>query len=530
MPLSASVRPGQNFDLRDWKLQLPVDSAGGFAGRYTEIKDLSSYVSDWFRTGSDGAMVLQAPVEGVTTGGARYARSELRELVGGQNAAWTLDQGGSMAVAMQVDYVPQTFDGAPAKVVVGQIHGGDHQLVRMYWENGTVYWVNGRNEVQARDAHHEFKDAQGRTPQVSLDETFTYSFAVKGHALTLTLQADGTTYTSSITIGGGWDDNRFYFKAGLYLGTNEETSRGEGQVSIYGIDVRHDGAAVVDRPDTTPVEPPNEPGTPTAPVNGGTGTLPPPPPPPAPPPTSGSGVVTDGGSGRVLQGTSGNDVFVVSHKSTTVRDLGGQDIAQSTSDWVMSEGVETLALQGSSNINGVGSNGNDVIIGNAGANFLKGNTGDDALSGNGGDDRLFGSAGNDLMQGGDGADLLDGSAGNDRLEGGAGNDILFGSSQQDSLTGAEGADTFVFTALSHSRVNAADVITDFTSGADRIDLQALDADTTRDGDQAFTWGGSGIGHLVLQNRHLVADLNGDGRMDFDLDLRSARIQESDILL
>ena len=87
-------------------------------------------------------------------------------------------------------------------------------------------WINGRNEVQARDARYEFVNADGDRPRISLDETFSYSIAVKGSSLVLTLVSDGETYTSSIRIGGGWSDNHFYFKTGLYLGTNESNSRG----------------------------------------------------------------------------------------------------------------------------------------------------------------------------------------------------------------------------------------------------------------------------------------------------------------
>ena len=63
-------------------------------------------------------------------------------------------------------------------------------------------------------------------PRIDLNETFVYPMDMEGHELRLTLKADGIT--SAITIGPGWDDNRFYFKAGPYLGTNEDTSRSEG--------------------------------------------------------------------------------------------------------------------------------------------------------------------------------------------------------------------------------------------------------------------------------------------------------------
>ena len=506
MTLNPNALPSANFDLSEWKLQLPVDADGGFVGRYTEIKKLEGYTGTWFNTGSDGAMVLRAPVEGVTTGGARYARSELRELnpdfAAPTNAAWTLQQGGSMAVAMQVDEVPTKFDGSAAKVVIGQIHGGDHQLVRLYWENGSIYWVNGRNEAQTKDVTYLFKDAQGNTPKISLNETFVYTMDVKGHDLRLTLTADGITYTSSITIGPGWDDNQFYFKAGLYLGTNEETSRGEGQVSIYGVDVRHDGQ-VTDL------------GISTGPAPGGTGSTPVEPPAPTPTPTPTPAPI------RVLTGTDRGDVFTVSEAGTAVSGGKGFDTVKSSVSFTLAVDTEKLELTGTQAINGTGSANHDQIMGNTAANTLLGQDGDD---------KLFGRAGADQLEGGYGADWLDGGSGDDRLLGGVGNDVLTGAGGRDSLTGGEGSDTFVFLSAYDSRTSGADRITDFTSGTDRIDLSAVDANSTLAGDQAFAWGGAGQGHLVLANGVLSADLNGDGRFDFSIDLGGAKALVTDFLL
>ena len=74
---------------------------------------------------------------------------------------------------------------------------------------------------------------------------------------------------------------------------------------------------------------------------------------------------------------------------------------------------------------------------------------------------VFGGAGNDLLIGG---------AGRDVLNGGTGDDILFGGGG-DSLTGGAGRDTFVFARIVSGA--PAEVLTDFASGTDRIDLTSL---------------------------------------------------------
>lgn len=95
----------------------------------------------------------------------------------------------------------------------------------------------------------------------------------------------------------------------------------------------------------------------------------------------------------------------------------------------------------------------------AGGLVLQGSTGNDTITGTGADERLIGLAGNDTLNGG---------AGNDILEGGAG---------RDTLTGGAGVDTFRFTARTDSSRNGStlnsDIITDFNTAQDRIDLSGL---------------------------------------------------------
>ena len=61
----------------------------------------------------------------------------------------------------------------------------------------------------------------------------------------------------------------------------------------------------------------------------------------------------------------------------------------------------------------LGSNFNDTLFGDAGANTLLGGAGDDLLNGSAGDDSLSGGLGENTMTGGPGADRLDGLTGQD---------------------------------------------------------------------------------------------------------------------
>lgn len=113
-------------------------------------------------------------------------------------------------------------------------------------------------------------------------------------------------------------------------------------------------------------------------------------------------------------------------------------------------------------------------------------------------------------------DVLRGDDGQNRLTGGLG---------ADQLTGGGGADVFVYGGVADSTRERADRIMDFTVGEDTLDLSAVDADSTRAGDQSFSFIGtqrfSGeAGELRVSMRggvlSVIADVDGDGQADFHI--------------
>ena len=114
-----------------------------------------------------------------------------------------------------------------------------------------------------------------------------------------------------------------------------------------------------------------------------------------------------------------------------------------------------------------GLNNNDALFGLGGTDSLHGNNGDDSLFGGNGIDYLFGDNGDDVLAGGRDGDFLFGGKGNDSLNGDEGNDWLFGDRGNDILTGGVGSDVFSF-----SKASGNNVITDFVSGIDKINISA----------------------------------------------------------
>jgi Ca2+-binding RTX toxin-like protein len=131
----------------------------------------------------------------------------------------------------------------------------------------------------------------------------------------------------------------------------------------------------------------------------------------------------------------------------------------------------------------------------------------------------------------------------DTLKGGAGNDLIYGGAGSDSMTGGAGADTYRYQSVTDSIANSTvDFISDFALG-DIIDLTRIDANTQVEGNQAFTFIGSGAftnqaGQLKVTNPFsnawlVEADVDGDGNADFQILLNTSDnhpITASDFLL
>lgn len=238
----------------------------------------------------------------------------------------------------------------------------------------------------------------------------------------------------------------------------------------------------------------------------------------------------DGGAGAdAMTGGTGDDTYVVNHSGDTITENTGEgtDTIIADTGWTLGADIENLTLTGSSNINGNGHSGNNIIHGNSGNNILTGNGGNDALFGNGGDDTLNGGSTWDSLIGGDGNDTINGGGGNDWIRGGgdndtlngqdgrdrmfgeAGNDRLVGGDGLDTMTGGTGDDIFEYNALSE----LGDVITDFETGAagDDLDLITLLSAVGYGGADAL---GDGRVRALQSGADTIVEIDTSGSSDF----------------
>lgn len=247
-PLDPAKAPGQNFDLSRFKLTLPVNSSGGLSGTSKEIgpQQLATYQSDWFKTSADGAMQFTTPVVGAkTSSNTSYTRTELRELnADGSLAKWTVAQGGKLAATVAVNQMPVADGGKLSRIVIGQIHGPDDELCRLYFDQaGKLYY--GNDKSPSSEVFRDLKDAAGRVTSIPLGARFDYSIIVAGGRLVVSVTHNGTVYSASEAISSFWAGKGLYFKAGLYLGVGAPgsgagtTGSGTGRVSFYSLRMTH---------------------------------------------------------------------------------------------------------------------------------------------------------------------------------------------------------------------------------------------------------------------------------------------------
>ncbi len=216
-------------------------------------------------------------------------------------------------------------------------------------------------------------------------------------------------------------------------------------------------------------------------------------------------------------------------------DDGGTDLVQSTASFALGAFIENLDLLGSAAIDGTGNASANRINGNTGANTLLGGGGADILTGKAGADTMDGGEGGDTyyadstdiladtgttgtdrvvstsnnfvlgngtgienieaeagignirltgddlankITGNDGNNILKGMGGDDQILGGLGNDTIEGGLGRDTMTGGDGADIFTLKngdSPATSTPLAYDIVTDFASGIDKLDLSTIGA-------------------------------------------------------
>ncbi len=239
----------------------------------------------------------------------------------------------------------------------------------------------------------------------------------------------------------------------------------------------------------------------------------------------------DGGLGiDSMTGGLGDDSYYVDSASDVVKENlnEGIDTVYSWVSYALAANVENLTLKGSSNINGIGNNLNNVITGNSGNNTLYSGLGTDTLFGEDGNDYLYGYASGDtskkVLFGGNGNDTLVGSIGADSLSGNNDNDLIYGYDGNDTLDGGAGNDTMLGSTGDDSYYvdSSLDVVTENANeGTDTVfssityTLGANVENLTLTGSSAINGTGNTLNNVITGNsgNNILSGGAGDDTLD-----------------
>lgn len=228
---STGALPAQVLNLTNWKETLPI----GQTEKPTEIFQpaLATYKLDpWFVVSGDGGVRFRAPVNGVTTSGSGYPRSELREMTnnGATNASWSSSTGvHTMTVEEAITAVPQ----GKKHVVAGQIHDANDDVIVIRLELPKLFIDINGTDGPVLDANY------------TLGKKFTVKFEVTNDTTRIYYNNSTTpSHTMSKKYSGA------YFKAGAYTQSNCDTeaqkgitngcnNNNYGEVVIYNLKVTH---------------------------------------------------------------------------------------------------------------------------------------------------------------------------------------------------------------------------------------------------------------------------------------------------
>jgi hypothetical protein len=228
-PPSRCGLPGQVLDLTNWKVTLPVPKPDSEKTPLEVTQPtLAGYTqAPWFHLSPTcDAVLFRAAVNGTTTSGSKYPRSELREMTdnGSENASWSATAGTHRLT------VTEAFVRLPSgkpDLVGAQIHDADDDI-SVFRLEGTKLWITDGDNPHSKLI----------TDHYALGTRFDAGYEV----------SDGEVqafYNGALQTTLKHRFRGAYFKAGAYTQANCTNSApcsadNYGETMIYGLSVDHE--------------------------------------------------------------------------------------------------------------------------------------------------------------------------------------------------------------------------------------------------------------------------------------------------
>ena len=246
--------PADNFNLKHWKITLPMDADADGKIDEVGVRDIQTYSHpDYFYIDEQGFLVFTAPNKAITTANSSNTRSELRQMYRSFNkkikthdrknnfaikahprARKFADIGGQLEATLKVQHVAlnaKHSDKNPAySVVVGQIHalkdndaikkgkdyGSGNEPLKIYYKKwphhktGSIFWTYERNLAKDNpdrtDIAYPVWGNTWENPEdpgvngIALSELFNYNVNVHGNIMQLTFRTTDASQTVKYEI------------------------------------------------------------------------------------------------------------------------------------------------------------------------------------------------------------------------------------------------------------------------------------------------------------------------------------------
>jgi len=199
-----------------WKLNLDINDAGKHTGKKggSVEKSAKALVDGFVHDGhfdvvEDGRAVrFRSHLNGATTGGSSYPRTELREMKPGdptKKAEWNPADGTVRRLTAQVKVTHAPSTPEHKRVSIGQIHGGDDDLLQIMYDA----------EKKAIGYTWPDDDGEGRWKKnliqnYTLGTWFTYRIEAGGGTVRIFIDGQEKAVEQNV------DSPKCYFKAGAY--------------------------------------------------------------------------------------------------------------------------------------------------------------------------------------------------------------------------------------------------------------------------------------------------------------------------
>ncbi len=234
MPMGGSAGAGGRpfspgpIDFRSWVLQLPIGS-GTSPTTVSSVELLAGFSNAYFYVADDGGQAYMDPATGITTGGSKHCRTEMREQTpGAGNAGWASSGTNTMTVEGKVVML------GGGSVTVAQVFNSDASIPLCELE----YTSRHDFSLLYEESKGGGSSTDLKTP-VALGARYTFSLALSAGELSVTINGKQVyTHTPSAGVLG----NKFYFKFGNYDQSSSAGTPSKTPYSIveaYKVDVVH---------------------------------------------------------------------------------------------------------------------------------------------------------------------------------------------------------------------------------------------------------------------------------------------------